>query len=77
MDIANLGLDKGHWVATNRGNLPATSGNINCKLVVVEPVAQRFDLVEPGVVHVVQAHGGIDSLELRVELGKLIGAVGL
>jgi hypothetical protein len=77
MDIASLGLDKGNWVATNRGNLPATSSDINCKLVIVALVAQRSDLVEPGVVRVVQAHGGTDSLELRVELDQLIGTVGL
>lgn len=72
MEISELGLAAGTWLAGNCGKFPSEQ---NCKLVMMAPEGQRADLLDAAVAHAVKNHGHEESAELRQQLDQLFSRV--
>jgi hypothetical protein len=66
------GLSSGKWLVSDCGNYPS---EINCKLVIAAPVAQKAHLMDAVVDHAVKVHQEQDTLEVRKEFEKALEEV--
>lgn len=71
MKLNELGVS-GRWLVANCGKFPS---DMNCKVLMMAPEAQREDLLDATVAHAINTHSHKDTPELRIELGKMLEVV--
>ena len=71
MNLSEIGV-QGQWVVANCGKFPS---EMNCKLVIMAPAAQRADLLDAAVAHAIQSHGHQDSAQLRKDLDGFLETI--